>query len=167
MKPMRQTDVELQVAPMLDMAFQLLTFFILTYQVAPVEGQFSMNLLPAAPAIEMNADAPSDDQPVNPDIPASLRTLRTSLMANPDGSLDRILLGENQLSGLDDLRARLEEITADKTLPFDQAIIQSDPNLAYSELMRVIDVFAGPTVKITRISFQELDPGFDPLGPAL
>ena len=46
-------EIEIPITPMLDMAFQLLTFFILTYQPAPSEGQFSMNLLPAQPATEM------------------------------------------------------------------------------------------------------------------
>ncbi len=50
MKRKKADEVEVQITPMLDMAFQLLTFFILTYHAAPTEGQFSMNLLPAAPA---------------------------------------------------------------------------------------------------------------------
>ncbi len=43
----RAESVAVPVTPMLDMAFQLLTFFILTYQPMPSEVQFSMNLLPA------------------------------------------------------------------------------------------------------------------------
>ncbi len=44
----RAEEPTVQIAPMLDMAFQLLTFFILTYHPMPTEGQFVMNLLPAA-----------------------------------------------------------------------------------------------------------------------
>jgi len=36
----KQVEVEVQITPMLDMAFQLLTFFILTYRPAPTEGRF-------------------------------------------------------------------------------------------------------------------------------
>ena len=43
---------------MLDMAFQLLTFFVLTFKPAPTELQFVMNLLPAQPATRMDAIAP-------------------------------------------------------------------------------------------------------------
>ena len=50
----------MQIAPMLDMAFQLLTFFILTYKPLPTEGQFVMNLLPPQPATALNAEAPTD-----------------------------------------------------------------------------------------------------------
>ena len=41
-----QSDVELNLAAMLDMAFQLLTFFILTFRPAPIEGQISLRLPP-------------------------------------------------------------------------------------------------------------------------
>ena len=62
-KRRRQGDVELNLAAMLDMAFQLLTFFILTYHPAPSEGQFGMNLLPASPAIKMDAAARQEPRP--------------------------------------------------------------------------------------------------------
>ena len=39
-------EVELNLAAMLDMAFQLLTFFILTFKPAPVEGQVNLRLPP-------------------------------------------------------------------------------------------------------------------------
>jgi biopolymer transport protein ExbD len=142
---------------MLDMAFQLLTFFILTYAPAPVEGQYSMNLLPAAPAIDMNAPAPVDAPPADsPDVTPLLRTLTTNVYAAPDGTLDHVTVGEIEFTTLDQLRDHLRRIKADPSLPFDQAVIQADPSLSYSELMRVIDVFAGPGVEITRLSFAEL-----------
>ncbi len=37
------------MASMLDMAFQLLTFFILTFRPAPIEGQISLRLPPPIP----------------------------------------------------------------------------------------------------------------------
>src|SRR5205823_3690703 len=39
-------EVSLNLAAMLDMAFQLLAFFILTFKPNPVEGQISLNLPP-------------------------------------------------------------------------------------------------------------------------
>ena len=44
-----QSEVELNVASMLDMAFQLLAFFILTFRPAPLEGQISLRLPPPQP----------------------------------------------------------------------------------------------------------------------
>lgn len=159
MKKSKAAEVDIPVTPMLDMAFQLLTFFILTYRPAPTEGQFGMNLLPAAPVIKMDAAAPPDtNAEANPDVPASLRTMTTQLRANPDGSLGRVTIEENELQGMDELRARLKEILdPSQELPFEQALIQADPKLKYEELMKVIDVFS--SLKITKISFSELEPG--------
>jgi biopolymer transport protein ExbD len=43
------TDVVLPITPMLDMAFQLLTFFIFTYHPSAVEGQMALRLEMEAP----------------------------------------------------------------------------------------------------------------------
>src|SRR3954463_7352510 len=83
------------IAPMLDMAFQLLTFFVLTYRAAPVEGQFVMNLLPAQPATAAPAATPNQAAASN-DVPVSLRTLPTILRAGEGGSLARIMIEENE-----------------------------------------------------------------------
>ena len=42
-------DVELNVTAMLDMAFQLLAFFVLTFKAPPGEAQIYLNLPPAQP----------------------------------------------------------------------------------------------------------------------
>ena len=59
------------IAPMLDMAFQLLTFFVLTYHPAPAEGQFVMNLLPAA-AGDRDGGGAAGNQAASANIPVSL-----------------------------------------------------------------------------------------------
>src|SRR3954469_12161039 len=104
METMKRQEVEIQITPMLDMAFQLLTFFILTYHPAPTEGQFNMNLLPAAPVLDANAQ-PAPDTPVNPNdpIPAALRTMTTTLRAGPSGEIGKITIGEVDVIGLKDL----------------------------------------------------------------
>src|SRR4051794_7944653 len=123
MKPMKQQEVEMQITPMLDMAFQLLTFFILTYRPAPIEGQFAMNLLPASPAIKMDAAAPPDAAAKNQDVPASLRTMTVQLRANPDGTLGKVALEELEVEGMDQLKAKLKEILdPSKEQPFEQAL---------------------------------------------
>lgn len=159
MKKSKHQEVDIPITPMLDMAFQLLTFFILTYHPAPQEGQFSMNLLPAAPALKMDATAPPDESAKqNSDIPASLRTMTTQLRANPDGSLGQVMIEESEVQGVDGLKAKLTEILDPaKDLPFEQAVIKADPRLKYEELVRVIDIFSA--LKLTKVSFAELDAG--------
>jgi biopolymer transport protein ExbD len=154
-KPKR-TEVEIQVTPMLDMAFQLLTFFILTYHPMPVEGQFAMNLLPAAPAMDMNAAPAAETPPAGPvDLPAPVRTLTTTLKAEDGGALALIQIGENEpMTTLDALRTQVKAIFGSNEQPFEQVLIEVDPRLTYDELMKVIDVFASENV--TKISFSEL-----------
>jgi biopolymer transport protein ExbD len=156
-KAKKQEDVSIPITPMLDMAFQLLTFFILTYHPAPSEGQFSMNLMPAAPATDFRAqEAAAENATPNDSIPAALRTLPTVLRAGEAGSLGRVMLGEQEINGMATLKRELEVILKDPSTPFDQALIKVDPNLKYSELMQVIDVFS--SLKVTKISFAELGP---------
>ena len=146
-------NVAVPITPMLDMAFQLLTFFILTYHPMPSEIQFSMNLMPAVkdgPAVPEVKDGP---------LPAALRTLPTRLLASGNGSLERITLGETEVEGLDGLRRDFTSALSDKDLSFDQTLIEVDPKLKYSELMRVIDVFSEVFAKVkmpAKISFAEL-----------
>jgi biopolymer transport protein ExbD len=152
---MKPTEVEVQITPMLDMAFQLLTFFILTYHPSPIEGQFVMNLLPAAPVIDMNAP-PSESNQTQPNdtAPTALRTMTTSLHAGPGGELGRVNVGDIEVQGMKQLEEKLRDILSDKNLTFDQALIQADPKLRYEELMRVIDIYS--KLNITKISFGEL-----------
>jgi biopolymer transport protein ExbD len=152
----KEESIEIPITPMLDMAFQLLTFFILTYHPMPTEGQFVMNLMPAAPATDFRAQSPADTAVTNPDIPAALRTLPTMLRAGEGGTLGRVTLGEIDVQGMEPLKKELKTILEDPTLPFDQALIKVDPDLRYSELMQVIDVFSA--LKVTKISFAELTP---------
>jgi biopolymer transport protein ExbD len=153
MKRMKQQEVEIQITPMLDMAFQLLTFFILTFHPAPTEGHFPMNLLPPAPVLDTNAPPPDANAKENPDIPASLRTLTTVVRPGADGNL-QIKIGDVEVKGLDGLRDRLKEIKGEAN-PFDQALIRADPLLKYASLIEVIEIFS--KADINKISFAELD----------
>jgi biopolymer transport protein ExbD len=149
-------EIKIPITPMLDMAFQLLTFFILTYKPAPSEGQFAMNLMPAAPATDFRAKDAAAATPTNENIPAALRTLPTVLRAVEGGALGRVSLGEQDVQGMDALKRELQVILKDPSLPFDQALLKVDPNLKYSELMQVIDVFS--SLKLSKVSFAELGP---------
>ncbi len=148
------------IAPMLDMAFQLLTFFVLTYHPAPQEGQFVMSLLPPQPATKLAAAPAASEAAASPDIPVSLRTLPTILRAGDGGSLAQILVEQNQIDPKD-LEQTLLKYFQDPDLPFDQTLIRVDPNLRYSELMKVINAFSKAfekSKKEPKLSFEELRP---------
>ena len=146
-------SVEIPVTPMLDMAFQLLTFFILTYHPMPSEVQFGMNLMPAAPAMKIG-DTAQPEAAADDSLPAMLTTLPTVLYAGEAGRLGRVTLNEVEVQGIAKLKQELKSIKADPNLKFEQALIKIDPNLKYSEVMQVIDVFH--ELDIRKISFGEL-----------
>jgi biopolymer transport protein ExbD len=152
-KRQKTEEIEIPITPMLDMAFQLLTFFILTYHPAPAEGQFSMNLLPAQPAVAM--DAPATDANANTnELPAGLKTLPVILRATDDGSLATISLSEKPVADLKALAEEVKETFGNPTLPFDQTVLKTDPKLKWSEVVKVINIFSDN--KVNKIAFAEL-----------
>ncbi len=146
---------------MLDMAFQLLTFFVLTYHPLPAEGQFVMNLLPPQPATSITAEAPSDKPSDN--LPVSLRTLPTTLRSGTGGMLASITVGEQAIpTDPAALERELDKFLQDPNLPFDQTLLKVNPHLKYSELMKVINAFSNSFArakKDMKLSFDELNPG--------
>jgi biopolymer transport protein ExbD len=161
-KKVRKADPpDVPVTPMLDMAFQLLTFFVLTYHPLPAEGQFLMNLLPAQPATSITAEAPTDKPSDN--LPVSLRTLPTTLRAGTGGLLASITVGEQTIpTDPQALERELDKFLQNPDLPFDQTLLKVDPHLKYSELMQVINAFSNSFVrakKDMKLSFEELNPG--------
>jgi biopolymer transport protein ExbD len=158
-----QGEVELNLAAMLDMAFQLLTFFILTFKPAPIEGQVLLRMPPPQPVTNINAGdkAGADSKNTNP--VQGLSTLVISALANSDGSLKQMAVGETPIAGLTALERRLEDILRDPGSGFDQVIIQVDSRLHYGPLMQVIDVCSRqklPTGEpLTKLSFVELPTG--------
>lgn len=82
-KPTSLSKVEIPMAPMIDIVFQLLIFFMLNLKIVAPEGNFNINLPVSAPS-----NAPSE---VNlPDIKVGLRSDR-------DGNLVQLTLGGNNL----------------------------------------------------------------------
>ena len=53
-------EIELQMTPMIDIVFQLLVFFIMTFKVVSAEGDFNIKMPKAAPS----EGEPTDDEPM-------------------------------------------------------------------------------------------------------
>jgi hypothetical protein len=128
----------------------------------PAEGQFIMNLLPAQPATSITAEAPAAEATTD-ELPASLRTLPTVLRAGQGGMLAQIVLGEAEIPNVDPtaLERELDGYFQNPDLPFDQTLLKVDPNLKYSELMKVINAFSNAFIrakKEPKLSFDELGP---------
>ena len=155
-------EVELNLAAMLDMAFQLLTFFILTFKPAPVEGQINLRLPPPVGITRAGgSDAGTDFNAKEP--PKGLTTLVISAFSQRDGSLAQLAVGETPVGTLSALDNRLQTVFADKSTPFDQVIIYVGPELRYDELMRVIEVCTRQRLpdgsRLSKLSFVEMPSG--------
>jgi biopolymer transport protein ExbD len=151
--------VELNLAAMLDMAFQLLTFFILTFKPAPVEGQLNLALPTAQAASNLKGQAAGQDT-TNTDTTKGLETLLISVFSTPDGRIANLAIGEGVVPGVDALEFRMKAVFADPKVPFEQVILQVGGDLRYDELMRVMDICTRQTLpdgkKLTKVSFVEL-----------
>lgn len=159
----RKTDeeVELNLAAMLDMAFQLLTFFILTFKPAPVEGQINLRLPPPMGITRSSGgeQAGTDFNAKEP--PKSLKSLVVSAYALSDGSLAQLAVDETTVGNLPALGDRLGTVFANTD--YDQVIIYVAPELRYEELMRVIDVCTQQRLRdgsrLSKLSFVEMPSG--------
>ncbi|CAN5496975.1 hypothetical protein BH10PLA2_BH10PLA2_36020 [soil metagenome] len=92
-------EVEIPVTPMLDLAFQILLFFIFTYQPSRMEGQLEMTLpdLAQAKAAKPENVKPSSSATGELELPAEVTVLLYIRRDGPrDGSLGRIVVQEKQ-----------------------------------------------------------------------
>jgi biopolymer transport protein ExbD len=151
--------VELNLAAMLDMAFQLLTFFILTFSPVALEAGFKFRMPPPVPVTK--PPGPSGvpgENPASPDF-VGLDTLTITVLAEPDGHVRQIAI-EDTVVGQRDLGERLQAIFADRVANFQQLLLQVDSRLAYGDLMQVIGICSHvklPTEStLQKLSFVEL-----------
>jgi biopolymer transport protein ExbD len=159
-----QDDVTLNVTAMLDMAFQLLAFFVLTFKPNPIEGQINLNLPPPRPIAPIDAK-PDQGDDVG-DAPAAARTLNITIAAAPNGQVASITVGLQKLfdgrldaGQIRKLDRRLKEIFAIEDV-FDQVLLRVGKTLDYGELMKIIDVCTKQKMAdgkpVNKISFIEL-----------
>ena len=123
--------VELNLAAMLDMAFQLLTFFILTFRPAPVEGQISLRMPPAEPISPVKSAVQAGDNAANNDPVQGLNSLVISVIPNARGGVATMAIGEGGVATLAGLNDRLKTVLSDQSSPFDQVVIQVGSGLRF------------------------------------
>jgi biopolymer transport protein ExbD len=141
----------LPVTPMLDMAFQLLAFFVMTYHPSDLEGQMELSLpseevTKAQDASEVKDNAESDkDKPL--DLPAKLSVMeRTQRDGANNGLISGVGLqdeaGQQQVdvsTGLDKLLAELKK-RREGLENNDNIKIQADRKLKWDKVVQVMDV---------------------------
>lgn len=159
-KKRQQGEVELNLAAMLDMAFQLLCFFILTFKPAPIEGDVVLRMPPPLPTtvVKPAEKIGSDEKNTNP--VQGLNTLVITAVGDDVGNLKTLAVGDTQVNGLPDLDRRLNTVLGDAGVGFDQVVIQASASLSYEELMQVIDVCTRQKLangqRLSKLSFSQL-----------
>src|SRR5207245_2732815 len=118
-------EVELPITPMLDMAFQLLVFFIITYHPPVGEGEFNGKLMTC-----WEARATGTHEQVETDWQTGLKELRTRM--------------EKMLVRFKDKGMPLEGTTKLKKLKGAKLTIEADGKLKYGYVVALRDVCARP-----------------------
>ncbi len=139
MKLRHKSDVEkieTQMAPMIDVVFQLLIFFMLTLKILAPEGDFNINM----PIGQAQADPNSEPQDF----------IKVRLLANPDGSLQQVQLGRAPLGNdarvFDRLNGEIAGMVRRDASGFNDDIeveIDFDYGLHYRNVIRAISACTG------------------------
>lgn len=126
--------VEMQMTPMIDIVFQLLTFFVMSFKIVTQEGDFNIKMPLAAPGPSSDAEPP-------------LPPIRIRLTANDQGQLSGIQMGERSLGSFKELNTAIMQMVGTDEGPGlrseAEAEIDADYNLHYREVVHAITAISG------------------------
>lgn len=129
--------VEMQIAPLIDVVFLLLIFFMLTLKIIEPEGDFNINMPVAAPA-----QVQSDE--------INLPDIKVRLIGAEDGSLASLQLGQRNLgsgaAAFERLNGEILKIIGRPGNPLTEDIeveIDADYNLDYRFTLQAVSACTG------------------------
>ena len=129
----RDEKIELQMTPMIDIVFQLLVFFIMTFKIVLPEGDFN---------IRMPSPSTNTQQP-----PTDIVPKQVFMTAGEDGSLQTLRLNDDVLGNFASLRNRIREQINDAggpgTAPDQEVEIVADFDLHYENVIKAITAVSG------------------------
>jgi biopolymer transport protein ExbD len=147
-RPRPPDDVYFPVVPMLDMAFQLLAFFVLTFQPPSAETRIDLDL-PAAPAALPRAAERSSGAP-------ELVGLETDLVveaeADDEGRLRALRLAGTPLASAEALAERLRRYVGVLEGHPVRVTITADASLLYDDAARLIGACTSAGVATVRLA---------------
>jgi biopolymer transport protein ExbD len=148
-----ETKPEIQMTPMLDMIFQLLVFFILTFRPVMDEGQFDVTMSASrSGTVAAPSDAPALSESIE-QVP-----IQVVLKASGDGRLAAggITMGDRVLQNMATLRAELNSIVEGDAENF-SVVIEADSGLQYQYVMQAVNTISHAGIR--NISFSIATPG--------
>jgi biopolymer transport protein ExbD len=128
-----EAKIPIDMTPMIDIVFQLLTFFIMTLKIVAQEGDFNIKMPLAAP----RAGTPDPNQ---------LPPIKIRLRAGDDGSCQDIVLNDRSFGpdGWDQLHAYIAGVVGDGSLQASaEAELDCDYNLKYENVIKAITAVSG------------------------
>lgn len=147
-----QEKIELQMTPMIDIVFQLLVFFVMTFKIVVPEGDFGIRM----PSASSNAqEIPDEPLPV----------IRIRLKAGANGniagvSVDGVSLG-NESDVFKQLRAKIHFLAGDDTGPNGaserEVEIENDYDLQYNYVIQTINAVSGYYDKETSVQHKLIE----------
>ena len=133
--------IEPQMAPMIDVVFQLLIFFLLTLRIIEPEGDFNINM-PIGMSQQLDPDAPI------------ITTIRVKMVATADGDLAVMRYGNNSLGNGPEAFERLRgEILNSIGRPGNpmaedmEVEIDADYNLDFEHVIHAVSACTGRLTK--------------------
>jgi biopolymer transport protein ExbD len=152
----------MNLTAMLDMAFQLLAFFVLTFKPAPIEGEVMLRMPPPQAVMAQKVKSKSAGSS-SKELMSGLTSLVISVLPNKNGNLGTMAIGEQAVGNLAALDNQLRAVLTDQASPFEQVIIQVGSGVRYDALMSVVDVCTRQKLPngqpLTKLSFVELPDG--------
>jgi biopolymer transport protein ExbD len=149
-------EVTLNVTAMLDMAFQLLAFFVLTFRPPPGEAQIYLKLPPAQPVAGFSgSQSAGSDETKNKEEVKPVKSLTVTLLDRNTGSITEVKVGIPKISMKDipynDLESELKvyfrakdenEASGQRGAQgdYEQVVINASPTLRWDEVMKVMEL---------------------------
>jgi biopolymer transport protein ExbD len=152
-RPRPPEDVAFPVTPFLDMAFQLLAFFILTFRPPSRESRIDL-YLPSAPSTLPNAARGRVLAP-KPDDPDLENDLLVRATADGRGGLASLRLGENAVRDASDLQARIRQYSSLLNGKVLRVSFVAPDSLRYEEAARIVGACEAAGVNSIRL----IEPG--------
>ncbi len=128
--------IDIPMAPMIDVVFQLLIFFILTLRITAPEGDFNLHM-PIGSSLASSEELPPLE-------------IKVRLVANPDGTLQQLSIGNITLGhdfpkSFDNLHQAIARLASDHRRPSDDIAVEIDADygLHYKYVLRAISACSG------------------------
>jgi biopolymer transport protein ExbD len=157
-RKLAEGGVSINLTAMLDMAFQLLAFFVLTYRPAPLEGEVSLRIPPPRSVVAAPTKYPHGEARIS--VNAHINSIVITALPNKSGKLGTIMIFDQPIGTLAALDNELQNMLTAINTPFEQVVIQVGSNLRHDALMSVLDTCSRQKLAgkqpLTKLSLVEL-----------